>query len=185
MPISKEQQQDLRAAHALGFLDSQIADHAGVSLTTVKRYRKKFDLETNCETAQRGRQGEQFVADRASAIGLKVTWRPRDGAEYDLLIADWRVDVKSSMRLEEGLWRFRLPENRKSFYGRYTYKKRVAEDCDMLGLVCLYPDVREPDVYFVGSQYAPKEIRIRPGGEYEDFKNAWDVFQPVGKPLLA
>ena len=175
--ITSQQVQHLKNAHAAGLLDRQIAEYAGVSLATTKRYRKQLGLETHSVTAQRGKLGERVTALYAAEAGLGVTWRARDNDHYDLIIGGLLVDAKASMMLPDGTWKFRLHEERVSFYGEYRYPKRLADDCQVVAFVCLYPDTCEPGIYLLESAHLPTTVRIRPGGVYDTFKDDWSVFQ--------
>ncbi|MFD2610362.1 hypothetical protein ACFSR9_13085 [Deinococcus taklimakanensis] len=178
MAISQEQESIIVKAHAAGHLDLQIAQLAGVSLTTVKRYRRKFGLETNCVTNRRGKLGEQLVYDEATRRGLNVEWRDRHNGAFDLYVQGQRVDAKASMQMVGGAWRFRLSDRRPSFYGQYMYRKDYAADCDVVALVALYPDGREPDFYLLDSRTLPRDVRIQPGNRYDTLRNKWDVLEP-------
>ena len=112
MAITPDQQLIIVQAHGEGHLDPAIAHLAGVSIATVKRYRTKLGLETNCVTAKRGKLGEQLTFDEAERRGLKAEWRVKHNGEFDLYVSDQRVDAKASMQLADGSWRFRLPETR-------------------------------------------------------------------------
>lgn len=185
MAISQSQQRLIIEAHAAGHLDPVIARLAGVSLATVKRYRNKHGLKTHCQTTLRGEQGEQLTFDEAKRRGLKAEWREGHNDKYDLYVNDERVDAKAAMRAADGSWRFRLHETRPSFYGRYTYRKNYAEDCEVVALVALYPDRREPDFYLLSSKTLPKDVRIRPGGVYDAFRNEWSLLEVQGPVLQA
>ncbi|MGY2892851.1 hypothetical protein [Deinococcus sp. UYEF24] len=171
--ITPQQLAAVQAAHADGLLDSAIAERAGISLSTVKRVRSTLGLETHCQTTLRGRLGEEVTARRAAQLGLTVQWRVRDNDKYDLIVAGRRVDAKASMQLSDGTWKFRLPEHRRSFHHRYTYRKDYAHDCDVIVLVCLYPDGREPEMYLLDSTDLPGTVRIYPGVTYVAEYEAW------------
>ncbi|WP_019009564.1 hypothetical protein [Deinococcus aquatilis] len=185
MAISQEQVQRIQEAHQLGHLDPGIAQHAGVSLATVKRYRTQFGLKTNCVTALRGELGEQLMADHAAARGLPVAWRAGHNDKHDLVIAGQRVDAKATMRLADGSWRFRLPSKRKSFYKQYSYPKDYAADCDVIALVALHPGTQSPDFYFLPSAGLLSDIRIRAGGSCDSIKNDWSLLEGSGPALQA
>lgn len=185
MTVQATQIDQIKALHAAGKLDPEIVQATGLSVSTVKRYRKKLGLTTNCETARRGTLGEQMTARQAAALGLRVEWRTVEGEKHDLVIEGQRVDAKAAMRQADGAWRFRLQATRPSFYGKYQYDKNYAQDCELLVLICLYPDGQPADFYLIGSAHAPHEVRIKLGGNYTDFKDAWDVFEVTGAPLLA
>ncbi len=185
MPITDLQVQHIRDAHAHGLLDSNIAQHAGVSMASVKRYRSKLGLETHSATAQRGSYGERLFAGLAQDQGLEVTWRTQENAPHDLTVAGHRVDVKTALQ-DAGVWRFRLPEYRSSFLGQYAYSKSYSDDCDVLALVCLFSTAREPDLYLLESAGLSRDLRVRRGGHYEPFRDAWEVFEKltIGGPSL-
>lgn len=184
MAISQEQIQQIQAAHQLGQLDPGIAQYAGVSLATVKRYRTQFGLKTNCVTALRGELGEQLVANHAAARGLSVAWRAGHNDKHDLVIAGQRVDAKATMRLANGSWRFRLPSRRQSFYQQYSYPKDYAADCDVIALVALHLGTQNPDVYLLPSTALPSDIRIRAGSSYDAIKNNWSLLEAPSGPAL-
>lgn len=173
MAITTTQVQRIRDAHAAGKLDPAIAQAAGVSIATVKRYRDRLGLETNSEATRRGKLGERLVAQEAISRGFEIEWREHENDVYDLYINDQRVDAKASMQLTDGSWRFRLSHWRSSFFGQYRYYKDYAADCEVVALVALYPDGREPDFYLLDSKTLPGDIRIRPRGIFHDFKNDW------------
>lgn len=183
MPIPSAQLALITEGHALGLNDAAIAQHAGVSLSSVKRYRSRLRLPTTSATQLRGKQGERLLVRLAVKRGLHVVWAPGHNAEYDLVIGSARVDVKASMQRPDGTWRFRLPPARPSFHGEYSYPKDYATDCDLLALVALFPDDRDPDVYFIESATAPINIVLRPGGVYDAFRNDWTAFE--GSTFLA
>jgi hypothetical protein len=176
--ITNQQLQHLKDAHADGLLDRQIAERAGISLATTKRYRSQLGLETNSVTAQRGRLGERITAMYAAEAGLSVIWRTRDNETFDLLINGKRTDAKTSMMLAGSTWRFRLLEERTSFYGAYSYMKDLAADCEVVSFVCLFPDSREPEIYLMSSAHLPSSVRIRSGGSYEPSRDDWSLFTP-------
>ena len=161
--ITPAQVHAIQLAHADGLLDNAIAERAGVSVATVKRYRTKLGLETHCVTTLRGREGERRVAEVARLAGLEVQWRERDGERHDLIIGGLRVDVKAAMQDENDTWRFSLPTIRASYYGRYSYPKDYEQDCEVVALVCLRLDGLEPSIYLLGTKNLLEEIRIRPG----------------------
>lgn len=161
--ISAQQVQLIQAAHAGGLLDRQIAEAAGVSVATVKRVRVRLGLMTNCVTAQRGREGEEFVAALAAARGLDVVWRQENGEGHDLVIAGRRVDVKTAMQMQDGSWRFRLGSIRQSYFNTHQYEKDYAKDCDVLVVVCQEKDGRHTHVFFLESACAVASVRLRPG----------------------
>lgn len=177
MAITTDQQLIIVQAHGEGHLDPAIAHLAGVSIATVKRYRTKLGLETNCVTAKRGKLGEQLTFDEAERRGLKAEWRVKHNGEFDLYVSDQRVDAKASMQLADGSWRFRLHTTRSSFYGQYAYAKDYAADCEVVVFVALYPDGRTPDFFLLDSDTLPSDVRIRPGGVYDAFRNDWTLLE--------
>lgn len=181
MPITPAQVQRITEAHALGLLDCAIAEHASVSLSTVKRVRKQLGLQTHCQTTLRGRLGERIVAEQARGRGLKVEWRRYDNDKYDLIVQGRRVDAKAAMQMKDGTWKFRLPETRRSFHGQYSYQKDYAADCDVVVLVCLYPDERAPGVYLFGSAGLPGTVRIYQRVTYEAARENWTL---LASPML-
>lgn len=185
MSISQAQIQAIKDAHARGALDHQIASAAGVSLATVKRQRKQLGLTTNYLPAQTGALGERLLEAEAHRRGLTTQWRKRSGDGYDLYVAGQRIDVKTSMQHAKGTWRFCLHETRQSFHGRYSYRKDYAADCDYVALVALYPDEREPDIYFLSSQYLPSEVYLGKRDRYADFRNDWTALEEAQTDLEA
>ncbi|MDR6219850.1 hypothetical protein [Deinococcus soli (ex Cha et al. 2016)] len=180
MAITQHQQHLIVQAHAEGHLDPAIARIAGVSIATVKRYRTKRGLKTTCETALRGEQGEDLTFLEAQRRGLKAEWREGHNDKYDLYVNGERVDAKASMQGVDGSWRFRLPAQRRSFFGRYAYAKDYAQDCEVVALVALYPGGRDPDFYLLSSSSLPSDVRIRPGGVYDAFRNDWSLVEIPG-----
>ena len=185
MAITQDQQRLIVQAHMNGHLDPAIARIAGVSIATVKRYRTKFGLKTTCETALRGEQGEHLTFQEATRLGLKAEWRPGHNDEFDLYVNGERVDAKASMQCADGSWRFRLPAQRTSFFGQYAYTKDYAQDCEVVALVALYPDGRTPDFYLLSSKTLPGDVRIRPGGPYDAFRNDWSLLEVSGPAFQA
>lgn len=185
MAITQEQQSIIIKAHAEGHLDPAIARLAGISIATVKRYRTKLGLETNCVTAKRGKLGEQLTFTEAEQRGLDAEWRKGHNDEFDLYVQGQRVDAKASMQLANGSWRFRLPTKRPSFYGQYEYAKDYAADCEVVVLVALYPDERKPDYYLLDSKSLPSDVRIRPGGAYDAIKNCWSLLEASAPAFAA
>ncbi|WP_291424002.1 hypothetical protein [Deinococcus sp.] len=185
MSISSKQLNLIKSAHANGHLDPEIARLAGVSLSTVKRQRAVHGLSTHGLLASRGKQGEELTAQAALQRGLYVV-ESTSSAPFDLLIQNLRVDVKTTMRLDSGVWRFQLPKLRPSFYNGYTYPKDYAADCDLIGLVALYPGHQTPDFYFFDSSTLPSNLYIRHGGPHEPRRNNWNVFsRPATTTILA
>jgi hypothetical protein len=186
MPLSSDQISRLHDGHHKGMLDHELARHANMSISSVKRYRNKHGLKTNCETTKRGTAGEETVAFLAQERGLTVEWPRSHNGAYDLRINNRRVDCKAAMQEADGQWRFRLSSTRRSFYGKYQYAKDYAADCDVIALVCFQAGATpaDPDIYFLESTYVPTEIRIRTGGQYEEFKDAWAVFDGLTSPAL-
>ena len=183
--ISSTQITQIQLAHAAGQLDAAIAASAGVSLATVKRVRTKLGLETHCVTAQRGRHGEEVVAQAAQTRGLKVEWRAHDTEKYDLLVSSLRVDVKTAMQQVDSTWKFRLPRMRASFGAQYWYPKDYAADCEVIVLCCLYPDAREPDLYMLSSTGLPGTVRIIAGVSHLTAQEDWSLLTvPSPLPLL-
>lgn len=178
MPITATQTALITEAHARGLTDAAIARHSGVSLSTVKRQRDTLGLSTAFDRALRGKKGERLLVHLAHARGLRTAWGPAHNGPYDLRIEGLRVDVKTSMRRPDGSWRFRLPQSRTSFHATYAYPKNYAADCDLVALVALYPDEREPDVYFIDSAATPPNVVLRPGGVYDAFRNDWTLLTP-------
>lgn len=185
MSITETQIQAIKDAHARGALDHQIASAAGVSLATVKRQRKRLGLATNYPPAQTGALGERLLEAEARRRGLTTQWRRRSGDGYDLYVAGQRIDVKTSMQHAKGTWRFCLHETRQSFHGRYSYHKDYAADCEYVALVALYPDEREPDIYFLSSQHLPSEVYLGKRDRYADFRNDWTALEDAQAELDA
>lgn len=179
MAITALQVQQIKDAHTAGMLDPAIAQHAGVSLATVKRYRDRLGLSTHCVTAQRGRLGEQLVAAEAARLGFTVDWHTRERDGYDLFIGGQRVDAKAAMQLTDSSWRFRTPRIRVSFFGQYAYCKNYAEDSEVIALVALYSDETPPDFYLLSSRTLPEDIRIRRGGFFEPARGDWGLLAPA------
>ncbi|WP_019010312.1 hypothetical protein [Deinococcus aquatilis] len=183
--ITAAQTRAIQAAHADGLLDADIAQRAQVSISTVKRVRRKLGLATHCKTARRGRLGEQQVAASATARGLSVVWRARDDDKYDLWIEGKRVDAKATLQGRNGTWHFRLPVMRSSFLGRYAYEKDYERDCEVVALVCQFADGRSPIIYLLGSANLPASVRIREGVNHIGAREAWEVFAPSESLLAA
>ena len=182
--ISSTQITQIQLAHAAGLLDGAIAHSAGVSLSTVKRVRKNLGLETNSVTAQRGRQGEEIVAQAARTRGLKVVWRSHDTEKHDLSISGLRVDVKTAMQQPDGTWKYRLPVIRASFGHQYEYPKDYAADCEVIVLCCLYLDGSEADLYMLSSIGLPGTVRIIPGTSHLAALEDWSLLAvPLPLPL--
>ncbi|WP_152550588.1 hypothetical protein [Deinococcus sp. RL] len=183
MTISALQLALVTEAHSLGYSDAAIARHAQISLSSVKRCRVRLGLPTTSVTQQRGKLGERLVAQLAASRGLRVVWSPRHDARHDLVIQGARVDVKTALRRTDGTWRFRLPATRPSFRSQYQYRKDYAADSELLALLALYPDKRDPDVYFLDSTSAPTNVVVGRGGAYDALKNDWSVLG--SRPVLA
>ncbi|WP_221090137.1 hypothetical protein [Deinococcus aquaedulcis] len=178
MAITQVQQQALIDAYTLGHPDARVAALAGISLSTVKRYRSKLGLTTRNLKARRARFGEQFVATQACRLGLHVSWREEENGPFDLRVEGLRIDVKTAAVGKDGKWRFRLNRERSSFHNRYRYRKNYAVDCDVVALVCLQPSGEAPEVYFLASGQLPTDVRIKPGGRWEAYREAWELFRP-------
>ncbi|GGJ23567.1 hypothetical protein [Deinococcus roseus] len=164
--------------HRLGLLDRELAVYAEVSLATVKRYRSKLGLSANCTRNQLGQTGEAFLKQEAEHRGLHAE-ASISGAAFDLRIDGLRVEVKTSETKQGEAFRFRLQEKRVSHYGQYQYTKSYQEDCDVLALVCMDQETGETTVYFIESQFAPHDIRIKPNDPtcvYHAFKDDWGLF---------
>lgn len=177
MAITHQQQSIIIKSHSEGHLDRAIAHLAGVSVSTVRRYRKRLGLPTKCTTTKRGKIGERHTLEVATLRGLKAEMREGHNASFDLYVSDRRLDAKTSMQLANGKWRFRLPTRRRSYYGQYEYTKDYASDCDVVVLVALYPDGRTPDFYMLDSRTLPTSVTIRPGGPYAALKNDWHLLE--------
>lgn len=144
--------------HQEGLLDPDIAHHAGVSLATVKRYRKALELPGNCPKNQLGELGEGVFQQEALRRGFHVTRHPH-GHPFDFTVQGLRVEVKTAQREPNGSFRFRLQQNRVSFQGIHRYPKDYGKDTDVLALVCM----REaPAVYLLDSSRVQESIRVRP-----------------------
>jgi hypothetical protein len=174
--LNPEKIQLIQDGHQHGMLDHELAKHAKISISSVKRYRNMLGLKTNCETTKRGVEGEQLVAFLAQEQGFHVTWPGLHNEAYDLQINGLRVDCKASMQRSDGGWNFSLPSVRPSFYGNYRYPKNYAADCEILALICFRTDGEEPDIYFLRSADASGHVRIRRNC-FAEFKNAWTVFE--------
>ncbi|ULH16653.1 hypothetical protein MF271_08800 [Deinococcus sp. KNUC1210] len=177
MALKDIQIQRLLEAHADGLPDHALAESAGISLASVKRYRRRLELPTTSVTARRGKLGERLFAEAARRQGLPLTWRDHETAPYDLRVNGLRVDVKASRQRPDGTWRYRLHTKRRSFHGEYTYPKDIAADCDVVAFVCLFPDEREPLIYLTPSAGLPSTVRLKVGGGWDIHWDAWDIFR--------
>lgn len=185
MPITPFQKELVRHHHALGANDRQIAAAADISISSVKRVRQEFGLSTTCPVNLRGRIGERLVAEAARQRGLKVELRPANGTEYDLRIQDLRVDVKAAAPSPGGTWRFRLPDERVSFFGQYTYAKDYEQDADLIVLAAMNSTDTDADLYILPSHSLPTHVLIRPGSSSDVHLNAWHLFPASATPLSA
>ena len=187
MTVKLQTLQLIQEAHGKGLLDADIAQHAGVSLATVKRGRIQLGLATHYPNALRGRLGEQLVAQAAEQQGLEVQWRPFDNAPYDLGIQGRRVDVKATTLRPDGSLKFRCPLNRTSFFGQYEYPKNLAKDCDVVALTGLTSDQHLACLYLLPSELMPPDLTIRPGSKFEQYLDNWALFDTPheSKPLQA
>ena len=185
MSITPTQVQNIVDTHALGGLDHQIALAAGISLATVKRQRGKLGLASNYVPVQRGALGERLLEAAARKRGLSTKWRQNEGDGYDISVAGQRIDVKTSMQHAKGTWRFRLHEERKSFHGKYSYKKDYAADCEYVVLVALHLDHSEPDFYFVDSHDLSTDLYIGKRNALRNLRNDWTVLEDAQLALNA
>ncbi len=95
-----------------------------------------------------------------------------------------RVEVKTAMQQSDGTWKFRLHRTRRSFHGRYRYVKDYAQDCDVVVLVCVFGDGREPVLYLLPGRDVPGTVRVRAGATFEGAREAWELL-PVDVLSLA
>lgn len=173
MPVKPETRRAIEEAHSFGWLDPDIACHAGVSLSTVKRAQTELGSETHSVTVQRGKLGEKLFAQAAKERDLQVQWRERENGPYDLMIAGQRVDVKTTMQRSDDSCYFRLSNQRTSYFSRYQYPKNYQRDCKVIALVALFPHGHEADFYLFESKSVIPDILIYPSGRYEAGKNDW------------
>lgn len=176
--ISPDQIAKIHILNALGARDNRIAKEVGVSLSTVKRYRKAQALTQNCPSNALGAKGEAIVADAARARNFKVELRKRNSEAYDFKINGFLVDVKTARENVNGTYRFRLAATRRSYYGKYKYAKDYSSDCDMVALVCVPQDGSYPTVYLLDAAYLPQNITISANKRYEASREDWGVFSP-------
>lgn len=184
--ISRDQISIIHSQHAKGAFDNEIASAAGVSLNTVKRYRKELGLHHNNRSNQIGALGEQILFDEAKARGYRVERHKNNRDGYDLIINNFLVDVKTAEMHGRNGFRFRLPARRPSLYGQYDYEKIYADDCHVIVLVCIGKGNSAPKFYFFESWHAPMDISISHGNPYTDFLDHWAVFGdlPVLTPTV-
>jgi len=165
--ITALQEHVIRSGHARGLLDHEVAKAAGVSVATVKRYRRKLGLSANCARNRLGRAGEEYFASLARQAGLHVAWPQVRNAPFDVLVNGWRVDVKTARPDRRGWVRLRLPGVRRSFRGRYAYGKAYARDSDVIACVvvpsseyALHGVVLLPSCDAKGRWLRPEEFRM-------------------------
>lgn len=127
--------QRLIALHAQGLLNGPLAAQLGVSVATVKRWKKRLGLGPNCPRNVLGALGEELFNQEAWARRKPGVPAGGHGHPFDLQVGAVRVDVKTAVE-SGGSWRFRLPEWRTSQSGPATYKDYI-RDCDLLALVGL------------------------------------------------
>lgn len=143
MTLTPEREKKLRALHALGLTDVKLAQALGVSHATLKRYKQRLGLGSNCVRNNRGELGEQAVLSELHKRGCMAHKTGR-GEPHDITVAvgQVRVEVKTAMQRPDGTWRYNLEPRRKSLFGQYRYWKDYRHDSDVTVLVGLYPDGR-------------------------------------------
>lgn len=167
----------LRSLHTLGLKDAQLAQALGVSHASLKRYKRTLGLGSNCVHNNRGKLGEQAVESLLRAQGYSVAPAP-SGHPYDLLVSGTvRVEVKTSM-VTEGEWRFKLPENRKSLYGKYRYRKHYREDSDLTVLVGLGKDNSATYWVYRSADLGEQLYTRLDNPATQEHQNAWELFHP-------
>ena len=144
MAITALQVQQIKAAHTAGMLDPAIAQHAGVSLATVKRYRDRLGLSTHCITAQRGRLGEQLVAAEAARMGFSVDWHDNQHDGHDRRSAAAALTSRPPWNSRTAPGASDCRASGAVFSVSSLIRKNYAEDCEVIGLVALYRTRRRP-----------------------------------------
>ena len=151
----------VQEVHALGLLDHQIAQHVGVSLNTVKRYRKLLGLVSNCPRNAAGKLAEQLTAAILRSQGLEVTVAPGHNPRFDLLVSGLRVDVKDGRARPKGAVQFDLRTKRPSNRRQYFYTKDYRRDTDFLALAVVVKGVLT-HLYLLPSSLWKRSITVHP-----------------------
>lgn len=151
---------ELSAAHAQGHTNQAIANHLGLSLSTVKRYKQRLGLGSNDARNTLGRQGEHLVAEVLTGLGLKVHVTP-SGHPYDIQADGWRLEVKTSSTLVSGQYRFRLNSRRSSNHARYRYTKNYLFDSDFLLLAIVEDEVLQ-HLYCLPTAFGTPNLWVQP-----------------------
>ncbi|ULH14467.1 sigma-70 region 4 domain-containing protein [Deinococcus sp. KNUC1210] len=177
--IRKSSQQEVVAAHMQGFLHYEIAGLLGISVSTVKRRLSGLNLTSNHRSNRLGKEGEALMAATLRSKGVAVETMP-NGHPFDLLVAGWRVDVKTTgTLLDDGGFKFWLPNVRPSFRAAYRYPKNYQRDTDFIVLTFL----QGGDLlytYVVPAQFWKPSIRIHPASLFEplrEYRDAWALLE--------
>lgn len=169
----------LRLVHALGLTDRRMAEHFGVSLSTLKRHKRRQALGSTHRATQTGRLGERLSAEHLQALGMTVEPMPQ-GAPYDLLVNGWRVDVKTSSVPTNGRYRYHLAEERPSFHGQYRYAKDYDADTDFL-LLAVVKDMQLSAAYVVPVAERHTQLTVQPDSPFcplTKYRSAWHFLTP-------
>ncbi|MVN85315.1 hypothetical protein GO986_00830 [Deinococcus sp. HMF7620] len=173
----------LAAAHARGLKDNELAQHFGLSLSSIKRRKKALNLGSNHQPNSTGTLGERLVAEHLVTLGLTVHVMP-PGSPYDLLVNGWRVDVKTSATSRHGEgrhFRYVLPEVRPSFHGQHLYAKDYAADANFLLLVVLQNE-RLSAAYVVPVAERQASLTVHPESPFcplAPYRSAWHLLTPA------
>lgn len=178
-------QAQLLALHAQGQLNHELAAALGVSVATVKRWKRVLSLGANCPDNLLGLEAERFVLTEARARGLTAAHSGPHSHPFDLVISGQRVDVKAaSYSPAYRGWRFRLPRWRSSFNSTARRTPKAYErDCEWLALVGLDADTHRPAfLRFVQPTAALTNVTVSDRDLPRGFTANWDATDLVLRP---
>lgn len=156
-----------RAAHAAGAKNTELAQQFGISPATVKRHKQKLGLGSNCPHNNRGKLGEQLVAEYLTEQGVEVVFA-EPGAPADLHVGNFRVEVKVMTSRAGGSAQVKLPALRGSNHNGYWYPKDYQRDADILALAVLAGE-RLSHLYLLPSTRWKPTITVHPDSPFCPF----------------
>lgn len=174
--ITPEQAKLISSAHAQGMLNPGIAALAGVSISTVKRYRKQWGLGSNVVPSELSQLGKTFIAAQASLRGMDVTYPP-DGGPAHLLINGQGVDVRTVRRGAGGRFQFWLTRSDRPSTVTFNYNAYHQRETAFVIFVCWPGESGQPRMYVFSSETVSQSLTIGPQNAHERHREQWDWLQ--------
>lgn len=171
------------AAHMAGLKDHVLAQHFAVSVSTIKRWRKRLALPGNDFRNNQGKLGERLVAEEFTRQGFSVRHLPV-GHPFDLLVGGRRVEVKTSATPHGSQYRFRLNEHRSSNHARYRYGKTYQRDSDFIVLAILEGTALKR-LYVLPTALWKPSIVIRPDSPFCPYAAYQDAVEALREAKVA